>query len=266
MNKYSKEDLEFLVKNYGKITAITIAKYLNRSHAEIRRKANELGLRSTLNNIGVSRYIHNKEYFKKLSVNNCYWAGFLAADGSIDSNKNILTVSLKSTDKKHLELLKKELGFTGTLKTVITTLKDKKYEATKLYICGAQTLIGDLKNNFNITQNKSLFLNPPNIENSEMAKAFIVGYIDGDGTVCFGKTKQKKRYLRLSVLGTKQFLNWINEFLNESYAIGTKNINKHKNIYAYQISSLMARRVLLDLCKIKVPKLKRKWNKVNSLC
>jgi DNA-binding transcriptional regulator WhiA len=197
-----------------------------------------------------------------LTIENCYWAGFIAADGSVDRNRKVLTISLNNKDSKHLKLLQKTLKFTGTLKQVITVLGDKRHKATKLYISSAKELLDDLERHFNITPNKSLSLIPPNLNEKEFIKAFIIGYIDGDGSIVYGTNKQKKKYLRLSILGTENLLLWIKDFFDQEFDLSYRKLYKQGRVYCYQLASLKAYKALSDLNKLEVPKLKRKWGKI----
>jgi len=54
----------------------------------------------------------NENYFDVIdNPDKAYWLGFLYADGAISSNNNTVELSLKSSDIKHLEKFRDNLGF-----------------------------------------------------------------------------------------------------------------------------------------------------------
>ena len=58
--------------------------------------------------------IGNASAFDEYSENSCYWAGFLAADGNVDT-KNRIRIMLKYDDINHLEKFKEFLQSTHTI-------------------------------------------------------------------------------------------------------------------------------------------------------
>jgi very-short-patch-repair endonuclease len=76
--KYTKEEINFLEINYGKIKAKIIAKILNRSQGGLEWKARELGLHSNLGKIHFLGKKHTKKTLKimsriKIGKNNPFW-------------------------------------------------------------------------------------------------------------------------------------------------------------------------------------------------
>ena len=55
------------------------------------------------------KYNLNDSFFshENLTIDSCYWAGFIAADGNIAKNKKQITISLQHDDKTHLIKFKK---------------------------------------------------------------------------------------------------------------------------------------------------------------
>ncbi len=145
----------------------------------------------------------NENYFDIINTSDkAYWLGFLYADGAISSNdRNIIELSLKSSDIKHLEKFRDCLGFS----------KDK-YIFQDNIRCRIQICNKHLKQSLirlGCTPRKSLTLIFPTKEQvpDKFLFDFIRGYIDGDGSIMIGSNhKGIYNKPRLSLLGTKEFI------------------------------------------------------------
>lgn len=60
--------------------------------------------------------LKNQTYFSTESENMAWILGFLAADGSIEKNRNVIKLSLSSNDKEILEKIRKEISLEGEVK------------------------------------------------------------------------------------------------------------------------------------------------------
>jgi hypothetical protein len=148
-----------------------------------------------------------------------------------------------------------------------------QYKAVQLRINGVPDMLADLKNNFNIVPRKSLILKPPKKLSFEHSLAFIIGYIDGDGSIC--KTVDKieknnkvidKEFIVLSICGTYEMLCWIKKFFDTLIPTPKlANVLKTGNIYRYGIKGDRAIKLIKQLKLIGVPKLERKWNRFEEL-
>lgn len=240
--KWSEENIKYLKENFGKIKAKEIAYILGRSYDAVHKKAQSLGL---FGDRGINRkYTVNNLYFSEINVENSYWAGFIAADGCI--TKNYIKIMISIRDLKLLKQFKKDIEYTGPI-----------YISKKLKRCSLEfrslNMIKDLKTKWNIVEKKSLILEPPKVKlTKENFLAYVKGYIDGDGSIYLEKDT---KYLRISIIGTFELLNWIKEKIN----IRCSNIQKHKNIYKFRYSGKMAESLYKKLEKLKTFKLSRKW-------
>src|SRR5271154_2141644 len=97
---WTEEDKKFLIENYGKISGTKISVILKQSKNLIKYWAKKLDLHSSIRS--GKRHFRNKDTFSNLTLETCYWAGFIAADGCI-TDKNVLVVCLSNVDKNHLE-------------------------------------------------------------------------------------------------------------------------------------------------------------------
>ena len=246
--RWTKNETDILLSMFGKMPYQSIADLLpGRTWTMVRNKANILGLTKN-SNLG-RKYSANKSFFSIPNILNCYWAGFIAADGNVSRNK--LSVKLKPDDGHHLEQLIKDLEYTGV---VFQYPKSSQIQIT------CQEIVDDLKINFNIVERKSKILEPPNLVNETLIKSFILGLIDGDGSVIIYKSTKKPVIV---LYGTRLVLEWMKSYVDtwttkSNYKKAEVNqIQKH--LHSYKVCGKRAKEVGKILSSIKVPKLNRKW-------
>lgn len=158
----------------------------------------ECGRGKSVNSRKVRTYNINDNFFTVVDQCNSYWAGFIAADGNISKDYKLLSFGLAAKDKIILENFIKDTNS----ENVIREYKSNSKDCVALQITSEQ-FCKDLFINFNITPNKSLTLSPPENLTNELKDAFIIGYIDGDGSIGLYKSKKQKS-LQISILGTLQ--------------------------------------------------------------
>jgi hypothetical protein len=200
---------------------------------------------------GKTSYKRNSNYFQKLTLENCYWAGFIAADGNIQSKSNRsarLSIQLHKKDIQHLIKFKNSIQYDGPI-GLINTRPHVYINIRDNQICY------QLNKNFNITPNKSLTLKPPKL-NGKFALAFIKGYIDGDGHI----SKAERKILKI-VSGSKILLLWIKNQL-DNIIVCKANILPKVNIWQYQIEGYNVDIILKYLKQIITPELDRKWSNI----
>lgn len=202
----------------------------------------------------------NDYFFEKPTMENCYWAGFIAADGTI--NPNGVCLALQLSDGIHLEKFKEAIGWSGEIDYKIKTNK------ARIYVSGVPLWLYDLDTIFNIKPFKSFTLEPPNLIEKEHILSYIVGYIDGDGSIFINKNNWGY-YLCLQISGTKKILEWMYPYLLMLVPI----FNKHKKARVHRSNgypslSFNGKRALYIINHLnnfyKGYKLERKWNKVNE--
>ena len=201
------------------------------------------------------KHSHNRNYFKELSFQSAYWAGFIAADGCLSDKK---TISIK-INKKDIDRLNQFLKDIDSSASVLNSGNENR----KRVIITSPECWKDLNIIYNLTPRKSLTLTPPNIHSEELIKAFIIGYIDGDGSICFCGPNQ---YLKLSIVGTFEFLNWI-KFYFDSWVDTTKAKKEIQQkttksgalVYEYTVYGKRALKLINLLKEIPLNKMKRKW-------
>lgn len=262
MNKnyhWSDEEKSYLKQNYGQIKTTELASILNRTVASIHGKAKQLNIKADLHKL-FTKFTVNESYFSIPNINNCYWAGFIAADGCV-SKKNLLEINLGKKDKCILERFIEQVDYKG----VVKTNKGKTFDNVRIAISCPQW-ISDLNNNWNITKQKTGTLKPPNLTELEHKLSYIIGYIDGDGSVY--KLK-KEKHICLSICGNKEILEWISKtlfLLEDIDRYKETNLYYSCNIHQIRYVAKRARNLLNKLKNIKTPyKLERKWSIIDSM-
>lgn len=197
-----------------------------------------------------ARHRIDKQTFSMPNTDNCYWAGFIAADGSV--GKSLYSVSIELSDKDVNHLLKlanfvkdknPNLYYRIRQNTGLGEqyIKVKKYASFTIY---SKDVVKDITNNFNIIPNKSLVLQPPNINDEGLIKNYIRGYFDGDGSIGWHKYNN---IIRLSFCsGSEILLQWIGSEINKQLNINTI-IHKSKNNQVFALDKMGYD--ALEICK-----------------
>lgn len=170
-----------------------------------------------------------------------YWLGFIYADGYISGinsegkNNYYFELSLKGSDKAHLNKFNKFMKHED-----INHVKINKAECFNTgVICercrwgGRSKHLWETLNNYGCVPSKSLILEFPNVnifKDKSLIRHFIRGYWDGDG--CLSYSNKEHTIANISVLGTNQFLTKIknNLPLKTNYLLKNKNNNVTKEL------------------------------------
>lgn len=184
-----------------------VRSYLVENNVQIRNKSEA----AKITNVNRKILHCNEDYFKTQTSNMVYILGFLAADGSVGKNSNVLKITLAEKDSELLEKIKQEFEFTGEIKHKTTS---KGFDIAVLDMTCAEYKKDLAKYNI-IPQKTFTFSIPDNIEKQYMID-FIRGYWDGDGTICTAG----KSAIRSSVCSArKETIEQILEFLEKEYDI-----------------------------------------------
>lgn len=241
MSKLFKEyEILYLKENYPIERKEKIINKLNRSWGVIQKKAFQLGIK---------RKIHESKNNGKFSIllNDTpityYWLGFLIADGHFNKN-GYITLNISKYDLKHTNKFRHYLGLEKRNDTLVS-LSDK-------------ITFNKLSEMFKITSNKTsepcdlsyLFDKP------DLFFSFIVGFIDGDGTI------NKEGYIRI-----KCHHNWLDNIDKMLYFISNGIYNKPKlnkeNFCVGHLSSIqVTKNIFKKIKKLNLPILERKWNRI----
>lgn len=256
--KWTEEDVALLTSLSERMMLKDAAKEMGRTVASVSIKARSIGIKG--NSKLKRKYQVNDDFFaNRDSLECCYWAGFIAADGCVGSpKKNCLRLKIKDTDLGHLKTFQSSIGYDGKLH--ITQKNENTYACINIH---SKKIVEDLAW-FKITNRKTLTLEPPHLD-GEQALAFLIGYIDGDGCISIEKLKNRSPRLRLSIVGTYETICWAKAIFDDIATFSTNaNPRKIGKVFQYSIASKKALHVLSELQKINVPKLGRKWDKINQ--
>ena len=274
MNAYywSEQEDSLLKELYTKQNsrADILEAFPHRTYASIKYRAKFLNIKKT------RLQYKNESFFEQPNECNCSVAGMIASDGNIQlpkkKNGYRIILGLCSQDRQILQDIIKVVGSNAKINNCvinkkISTLRSvsfqtKEYFSSYVTFSSAYQWIADLKKHWNITEKKSLTLFPPNIIDLNFSLAYIVGLINGDGTIGLQKTKTKN-YFYLRLLGTKSLLDWVKlcfqTYLREPIR-GTVHLErKDSNIYNLQINGFQAIKLFKKMNSLSCVKLIRKW-------
>jgi hypothetical protein len=168
MIELTKED--YLDMRKDGLTIKEIGNFYNLSEYQVYYRAkNTWQLSSSSNKKKV-----NDNFFSYKTKKAYYWAGFIAADGSIEDDRDRLSIGLQIGDKNHLEKFKKAVE---SEHEICSFMND---QACRIRFNSKQ-IINDLKSIFNITARKTYTYVFPYIEEEYLLLEFLRGLIDGDG-------------------------------------------------------------------------------------
>ncbi len=142
----------------------------------------------------------NQKFFEKIDTEEkAYWLGFLFADGNVFIKKAIhrIAINIHKKDVEHISKWHRSIGSCQNI-TSCGDMVRSIHHSEKM--CNDLITLG-------CVPCKSLVLRFPDLDSS-LARHFVRGYFDGDGSIYWHKSKNKKNGgVRLSFVGTDMFLN-----------------------------------------------------------
>lgn len=197
-----------------------------------------------------------------------YWAGFLMADGCIQSKRSLLRLKIDEKDEQHIKRFSEFIGTKYNKYSHKYSYKSKKITQTFVTIEKAsKEIVPVIIKKFNFIDSKTY--NPPNnlvINNDELFISFIIGYFDGDATI--SKNGNNELSIRCHRLWSNCLDSWFLRIWNLS---ACEIINKNKipktsiNNNVARIGTKNQKFVWFLKCKAKelnIPYLQRKWNRI----
>ncbi len=166
MFELSKED--FLSMREDGFTFKEIGEFYNLTERQINYRTKKWGL-----DYSKAKKVDNL-FFSSGTKAAYYWAGFIAADGYIEEDRNRLGIGLQVDDWNHLEKFKQ------CVKSDHDICLFMKNAACRIRF-NSEQIIKDLRSIFNITGTKTFTYSMPIIEEEYLLLEFLRGYIDGDG-------------------------------------------------------------------------------------
>lgn len=195
-----------------------------------------------------------------------YWLGFMYADGNVSSEGHRLEMNLSINDISHMEKFRKFLKLENEIK--VDSQADTGRFKCRLSVRNKN--LWQQLNNKGCVPAKSLILTFPKEEfftNKNLIYDFIRGYCDGDGSLGLYTTRDGKTKTEISFVGTPEFLNGLQNFLEISGYIRNKSSNNWKNkAYDLKYSGAKARQVARLLYENSNVYMDRKYKIYENFC
>lgn len=217
------------------------------------------------------RYTLNENFFEIPNLTNSYWAGFIAADGNLyQGSSKILQFGIHVKDRYILEKFKEDIKSTYPIKEA--NYNGKNHVRLRMSI--SSKTWDDLYNIWSLHPRKTLNLLPPKLSNVQHQLAYIIGLIDGDGSICLCKYKNNYNLeysrIKFTICGTKDIIEWCSNILhnleNPKYKPFTIESNKNNTLYYIRCDKLRAQNLINKLLEVNIPwRLPRKWDLIKNL-
>lgn len=192
----------------------------------------------------------NRNLYKYFDVidsrSKAYWLGFILADGSVFSTKGTMEIGLALKDVDHLQSFASIFG-----EDVSRNRNRCRYSIYSSYFCKRLIGLGIVPRKTYI-DDTTIFDNIPN----EFMNSFILGFMDGDGSVYMDK--RRNNYIVVNFSGRKSILGRIKDILVNSLGVNANKIGRQKSIYKLEWSGNQADMVLDWLYRDSLVKLERK--------
>jgi intein/homing endonuclease len=262
-----KEVFEQLIEQ--KITRKQLAAKFGVSISFMDKVLSELGLKT-------KGYYHNPyvngTVFDVIDTEEkAYWLGFLFADGYVGYSKGKykrVVLKLGEIDRDHVIKFKHFLGDTRDDDKHVIREKSKSRDKTRdlfsySYYVYNDSLFDTLVK-IGCTTRKSLTLKFPDkniFAKEELVYDFIRGYLDGDG--CLTMSSSNKNRIRISIVGTEDFLLGIQRFFPQ---FRTVYRFKSSEVFWIACESNKADQVAYKLYENATIYLNRKYLRYTTLC
>ena len=189
-----------------------------------------------------------------------YWAGFLMADGT--TTKSRISLVLAKKDYGHLRKFGMFIEYRGKYTPQVV----KGYKSFKMASMDTFT-VPNIREKFGFRSRKTE--NPPNSlpqGTGEQKLAFIVGFIDGDGSIRIGKGR---RFCNIGVKVHGSWLGMLRKMAGFVYHMagcesGFPKLNKEGYAEWTISNSIITKFLKRKVYELKLPVLKRKWQKIDT--
>lgn len=273
--KLTEQEIEIVKTHFNKKTLKEIMSLMPRkfTYSKFRIQTNKLGFKRDVSKIKIPKTAtYNLDYWKDLHLINCYLAGHIAADGCLMNGKqgNRLSVFAAIKDESMIDCYIKELNYKGKKEIRENTgfgSKSGVYKYCKITFCSFDKNASYLKHYFNLEPRKTERLGPTNISNTYLNMAYLIGLLDGDGSIYSHKDETYKTISIFLGSCSKSIIEWMRDLLFQNFPPSNysnqtpSNLSFHKNnnIWSFGIAGLRAAVIINYLRQFPVPKLARKW-------
>lgn len=201
--QWTEEEIDILKKN-GTLGYNHIKEYLpNKTYNAIRWKRSQLGIKT----IEKSQNPINQCFFETPSEYLYYFAGFIAADGSLfpEQGSGEIRLVISQKDSHILNEIANHIFIKDSNKN-ISNVSNNGFAQTRLRFRSNKAI--SFFKTIGIERQKTFRMCPKNIP-SEHIHHFIRGYFDGDGSFYLINKKRKG----FNILGNKPTLDFINQHI-----------------------------------------------------
>jgi len=178
-----------------------------------------------------------------------YWAGFLMADGSTTEDR--ITLGLATRDEEHLRRFGDFVAYRG---------EAKPYRRSRKIACMDKKVVPVVREKFGFRDNKTE--NPPmSLPDGTDAQrlAFVVGFIDGDGSMRLGKGR---RFCNIAVKVHGTWLAMMRRMACFVYGFARNESGCPKLNAKGYAEWVVSNSVVIRFMEMGLPILRRKWDKV----
>lgn len=151
-------------------------------------------------NVLISRNEVNHDFFKQENYVKYWLLGLISADGNIKSRYAWSISQSDDHGRLLVEYVKGIIGHTNKIYQCKTVGAD----AHTIHV-SSEEMVKDLAG-CGIMERKSLIIKFPDIPKLENMKSYIIGYIDGDGSIGVYDNGKGSNYLCISFVGNKKFM------------------------------------------------------------
>ena len=180
------------------------------------------------------KFYCNENFFDDIdNENKAYWLGFFYADGYICNKRKYtnykIGITLSEKDKCHLEKFKKDIEYTGEIKTYANFSSYSNNPYSRIIITSDKLAISLIKKGCLLNKTKELFFPSQDVVPLKFQKDFIRGLIDGDGSLIILRNGEYK----ISFTGTYEICKGILDYFGYENKI---NHNPKKKEFTYYFS------------------------------
>lgn len=245
-----------IIKEYiNGVSINSLAKKYNSTPYIIRKIliANNIKIRTAHEQTSISNLNRaikiNDNYFSKLNLENSYYLGFIAADGTVRKDNNEIKITINNEDEQFLLDMKNKMDYKGNLHY------QDKVNAIE-YRFSSKQIKEDLAKYSIVPRKTYIGVTMKDIPD-EYKLAFIKGYYDGDGNVSIN---QNTKQVSIKIVShTEKILKEFQDIIKQKTNIYT-NI-RGTILYSLELSTLPALDFLKDIYSLNTPYLQRKYDK-----
>jgi len=225
--KWTEEEINYVIENRLEKSYSEIGKDIGRTRSAVLSKLNKMGYKLP------EKYSYDSDFFEKIDTEEkAYWLGFFYADGYVNITKqkkqtgHEVGLELKKSDIGHLKKFNKSIN--GNFKPIIRTRKPTTFVKKFIDTCSiriySKKMVYDLIN-AGVTQRKTFTIEFPFIEDY-LVRHFIRGFFDGDGSLWIDNTRNflKCKFTSASPVFINQLRNTLYCSGIESYIVKSRNV------------------------------------------